>query len=42
MIIENGNEKESFGFFFESVVKTIENYDICYIIVKNCIFNEKR
>ncbi len=36
------NKKEPLGSFFESVVKTIENYDICYIIVKNCIFNEKR
>ncbi|EJR78786.1 hypothetical protein IK7_04402 [Bacillus cereus VD156] len=36
------NEKEPFGSFFESVVKTIENYIICYIIVKNCILNEMR
>lgn len=27
---------------FESVVKTIAKYDICYIIVKNCILNEMR
>jgi len=27
---------------FESVAKTIEIFNICYIIVKNCIFNEKR
>lgn len=36
------NEKGPFGSFLKSVVKTIENYNICYIIVKNCIFNEKR
>ncbi|CUB10943.1 hypothetical protein BN2127_JRS1_02729 [Bacillus cereus] len=27
---------------FESVVKTIEIFGICYIIVKNCILNEMR
>ena len=27
---------------FDSVVKTIEKYYICYIIVKNCILNEMR
>lgn len=36
------NEKEPFGSFFESVLKIIENYSICYIIVKNCILNEMR
>ena len=27
---------------FKSVAKTIEIHFICYIIVRNCIFNEKR
>lgn len=35
-------KKVPFGAFFISVAKTIEIYDICYIIVKDCIFNEKR
>ncbi|AAS40293.1 hypothetical protein BCE_1364 [Bacillus cereus ATCC 10987] len=35
-------KKVPFGSFFKSVTKTIEIYVICYIIVKNCIFNEKR
>ncbi|AGF99903.1 hypothetical protein H175_ch1191 [Bacillus thuringiensis serovar thuringiensis str. IS5056] len=36
------NEKGPFGSFFKSVLKTIENHNICYIIVKNCILNEMR
>ena len=35
------NEKEPFGSFL-NLFKTIENYSICYIIVKNCILNEMR
>ncbi len=35
-------QKRAKRLFFETVVKTIENYDICYIIVKNCILNEMR
>lgn len=36
------NQKGAKRLLFDSVVKTIEKYYICYIIVKNCIFNEMR